>query len=58
MIASPLSVPVDHSLDDLADFFERHNFLGVPVVDADGILVGVVKRHDVESAMTDRADND
>jgi len=34
-----------------ADFFERQAFLGVPVVDTDGVLVGVVKRHDVESAI-------
>jgi magnesium transporter len=58
MIESPLSVPVDEPLDRLADFFERHQFLGVPVVDGKGVLLGVVKRHDVEAAMADRADND
>ena len=31
MIRNPSSVRVDTSLDELADFFDRHSYLGVPV---------------------------
>lgn len=58
MIPDPHSVQVLEELDSLWDYFERHRFLGAPVVDLEGRLLGVVKRHDVEAAMTDRADND
>jgi magnesium transporter len=58
MIANPLAVPVDYHLNQLVDFFDEHNFLGVPVVDAGRKLVGVVRRYDVETARADRADSD
>ncbi len=51
-----LSVPVDAKLDALAEFFDRHQFFGVPVVDDRGQLIGVVRRQDVEEALADRAD--
>jgi magnesium transporter len=58
MIRDPLTVTVDTLLDELEDFFERHHFLGVPVVDARGVLVGIVHRHDIEEAIGERADSD
>ena len=30
----------------------------MPVLDRSGVLLGVVRRHDVEAALADRADND
>lgn len=56
MIRDPLSVSVDARLDDLASFFDRHQFFGVPVVDGSHQLLGVVRRQDVEEALADRAD--
>lgn len=46
-------VMADHqmALEDLRDTFDRHQFLGLPVVDDDGKLVGVVRRADVEEAI-------
>ncbi len=58
MIRDPLSVPVETDLDALREFFEQHDFVGVPVVDADGRLVGVVHREAVEQALAERADAD
>jgi magnesium transporter len=58
MIPSPLFVRDMDSLDELSEFFERHDFLGAPVVDAEYQLLGVVKRHDVEAAIADRSDSD
>ena len=42
MIKNPFSINVDASLDDLRNFFEEHNLFGVPVVDAESHLLGIV----------------
>ena len=48
-------ITVDHQtpIEDLRDLFDRHRFLGLPVVD-DGRLVGVVRRAAVEEAIAQR----
>ncbi len=56
MIRQPHAVRVEDSLDLLAQFFDRHHYFGVPVVDAQGRLVGVIRKSDVEEALTGRAD--
>jgi len=58
MLPEPLSVPELFGLDDLRVFFERHPFFGVPVVDSQGRLVGIVTRAAVEAARADRSDSD
>ena len=55
MIPDPLRVRPEAALDELLRFFDRHPFLGVPVVDADDRLLGVVLRVDIEEATSDRA---
>ena len=56
MIANPLSLAADASLDELQQFFDRYAFFGVPVTEQSNQLVGVVRRADVEEAVGDRAD--
>lgn len=58
MIRRPLSVGVAADLDALREFFEQHAFIGAPVVDPQGRLVGVVHREAVEQALAERADAD
>lgn len=58
MIGNPLSVEADDSLDELTRLFEDYDFLGVPVVDDDGGLLGVVRRTDVVEALGDKAQSD
>ncbi|MBW3596251.1 MAG: magnesium transporter [Planctomycetes bacterium] len=58
MIRRPESVRDDTSLDDLADFFDRHHYLGVPAADKDGRLVGVVRKAAVDEAWAARQDSD
>lgn len=58
MIGSPLTVRDDESLDDLDALFDERAFLGVPVVDAENRLLGIVLRSAVEEAMADRANSD
>lgn len=55
MIRTPFSVQVHATLDDLQELFDERGYLGVPVVDDGGRLVGVVKKSDVESAVSKRA---
>jgi len=58
MIPDPLAVRVSDTLDQLGEFFDEHQFIGVPVIDADNVLVGLVRRHDVEEALAERSDSD
>ena len=58
MIHRPLSVPDDALLEDLERFFEERAFLGVPVVDPENRLLGVVRRTDVQQALGKRANRD
>ncbi len=58
MIADPLAVPVTASLDEMEALFGRYSFLGIPVVDFEGVLLGVVERSDVEHALAESAQSD
>ncbi len=55
--ASPY-VSLEASLDELDAFFQRNPRFAVPVVDAHLELVGVVRREDVEQAISERAESD
>ena len=55
MIPSPMSVLDTTSLQDLQHFFDSHPLFGLPVVDESNVLVGVVRREDVEQASEEQA---
>jgi magnesium transporter len=55
MIADPVSVTIDTPLRDLEQFFDRHPYFGVPVVDLEGSLVGVVRQNAVLEASEELA---
>ena len=50
------TVTVDHHtpLQDISDLLDRHRYLGLPVVNDEGRLVGVVRRAAVEEAIAQR----
>jgi magnesium transporter len=54
MVKDPVSVNVQTSLRDLRDFFRQYTFLGVPVVDDTGNLVGVIRSASVREAANKR----
>ena len=54
MISNPLALDANAPLQDLEQFFDRHGFIGAPVVDEDGRLVGVVTRSAVEDATNEK----
>jgi magnesium transporter len=54
----PLTINVDSDLSTLQDFFDDYDFLGFPVVDPDGILVGVISRTAVDAAVLARSESD
>lgn len=58
MIRDPLSLDVDTPIDELDQFFDEHSFLGVPVVDADHRLLGVVTRRAVDEQSQSNAERD
>jgi magnesium transporter len=55
MIHEPLSVRDTATLEAMERFFDGHPLFGVPAVDENGVLVGVVRRADVEQAAEERS---
>lgn len=58
IMVKPITVPVTASVSDLEDIFDKYEFLGVPIVEADGRLVGVVSRAAVSQALLERAESE
>lgn len=58
IMTQPLTVPVDMQLFNLEDLFDEHEYLGIPVVEADGTLVGVVSRAAVGAAALERSESE
>ena len=58
IMVMPMTVSVSAPLDELEDLFERHEYLGLPVVEADGRLVGVVSRSAVAEAAREHIEAD
>ena len=58
IMTEAISVPPETDQDDLVDLFEEHPFLGIPVVDADGLLLGAVSRENIAQAELERREHD
>ncbi|MEO0529222.1 MAG: magnesium transporter [Planctomycetota bacterium] len=58
MIPDPLSISADTPLPELVAFFDDHAFIGVPVIDDDGQLLGTVSRLAVNEAAEEQATSD
>jgi magnesium transporter len=58
IMVPPITVPVDMPLEQLEDIFNDHPFLGIPVVDVAGVLVGVVSRSAVAGAVLERSESE
>lgn len=54
MIANPVYVTVDQALDEVMQVFDRYPFVGLPVVNVEGQLVGIIRRGDAEEAYSER----
>lgn len=52
----PISVTPDISQEELAILFDENPFLGIPVVDESGVLLGVVSRVELAEAELERAE--
>ena len=58
IMVEPMTVTVDTKLETLDDIFNEHPFLGIPVVEGDGRLVGVVSRSAVSQALLERSESE
>ncbi|MDQ8205668.1 magnesium transporter [Pelagicoccus sp. SDUM812003] len=58
MIPNPITVSPETSVIDLAHLFEQHHFLGLPVVDDSGRLLGIVDREASTEALQEAATED
>ncbi len=54
MITDPVSLPTNAALEQIAELFEKKNFLGIPVIDEERRLVGLVHRDAVDWAAHER----
>ncbi|SKB83735.1 IMP dehydrogenase [Soonwooa buanensis] len=48
MISDPVTLSKDHTLGQAKDLMSKYKISGLPVVDADGILVGIITNRDVK----------
>jgi magnesium transporter len=53
-----IAIPPTASLDEVADLFADHPFLGLPVVDPSGMLIGVVSRTALAEAIQERMESE
>lgn len=58
MVRNPVVFRVDDPLETLDFVFRSEGFLGAPVIDDGGLLVGVVERTAVDDAAIDEAESD
>ena len=58
ILHEPISVSPDTSQHELAEIFHDNPFLGIPVVDDGGILLGVVSRQELAEAELERAEQE
>ena len=47
MTIDPVAVSVDASIEDAEELLRHHRITGLPVVDPDGMLVGVISQTDL-----------
>jgi magnesium transporter len=55
MIHDPIKVRDTTRLEEMERFFDRRKLFGVPAVDENGVLMGVVRSSDVEKAAEERS---
>lgn len=58
MVSEPIAVGPYTDREEVVDICQRYNFFGVPVVNDDGVLLGVVTRAAVIEAAQDEASED
>ena len=58
ILHEPISVQPETSQEELAELFDEHPFLGIPVVNDLGILLGVVSRLELAEAELERAEHE
>ncbi|MGZ0655679.1 magnesium transporter [Coraliomargarita sp. W4R53] len=58
MIPNPTTVRAYDTVEELEDIFEEHNYLGLPVVNKDGCLIGIIDRESTTEALQEAATED
>lgn len=58
MLKDPVQVQVENDFDTLRNVFSERNYIGLPVVDENGILVGAVTQRAVREATADHQTED
>lgn len=53
-----LSVPVDMDQEEVSLFFEKYGYMVVPVVDAEGVMLGIITADDIVGIITEEHTQD
>jgi magnesium transporter len=56
IMTAPISLKASASIGQVEDIFDEEEFLGLPVVDDDGVLLGAISRSTLADELRDRAD--
>lgn len=56
IMSAPVSVKTSATIERIEDIFDEEEFLGIPVVDDDGVLLGSISRSTLADELRDRAD--
>jgi magnesium transporter len=55
IMTAPISLKASASIEDIERIFDEEDFLGLPVVDDDGVLIGSISRAALADELRDRA---
>jgi magnesium transporter len=58
MIPNPTTVRPYDTVEELEDIFDEYNYLGLPVVNKDGCLIGIIDRESTTEALQEAATED
>jgi magnesium transporter len=58
MVPEPITVNAETPVIELEHLFEEHHFLGLPVIDSEGYLLGIVDREAASEALQEAATED
>ena len=58
VMIAPVTVRAEATLEELKRLFENYSFFNLPVVDEDGILLGIISRATVDEALQEEVERD
>lgn len=58
MVEKLVSIPVDMDQEEVSNIFQRYGFMAMPVVDAQGVMLGIITVDDIMEVLSDEHTED